>query len=734
MTSSTLIQSRLLSRRSFMVTTGAVGIGVALGAIPGRTLAVAASGPLKPNAWVVIGSDGIVTILSAPAEMGQGTMTALPVVVAEEMDADWENVRVVQSRADPKTYGNPFPLLGGQMRTLGSLAVAGYYDDLRLIGAQTRKVLIACAAQALKVPPNELATEPGMVVHKDSGRKMGYGALAKAELPNPLPQATKEDLKPASSFRLIGKNVPRVDLPLKVNGSAQYGIDVIRANMLYGAILYPPVEHEKPLHIDFSAANNVKGVVKVVPIPNGVGVIASTPEAAMKGKSALKVTWSATAKVRNYSSAAVAEDYGVLARDLSKSGIVMLAQGDVATAMQDAAKTVTAEFYSDHIAHTQLEPLNATVLVNSDTIEIWASNQSPSATILTAAAVAGTTPDKITVHSQLIGGGFGRTSDDADHVGYALMLAKAVPGQPVKLMWSREDDIRNDLFRPAVVQHIAIGLDDAGKIIAWRHRIVAPSHFGRIGPPVLEHFGGKDIVTAGDAEFRYAVPAHLAEWICAERGFDVGAWRGTAAGYTKFAIETMIDEIAAMNSVDPLQYRLELLKHDPRAVKVVQTVAEMANWDSKRPGRGLGIGYSDSRGSYVAEIAEISLDESTGAITVHNIWAAVDAGVAVQPRNLANQIEGASLMGVSAALFEQINVERGEVQEINFDKYRVLRMADVPDVTVNVISTDNHPSGVGEIGVGPVAPAIANAVAQLTGKRLRELPMLPARVKRLMNA
>lgn len=333
------------------------------------------------------------------------------------------------------------------------------------------------------------------------------------------------------------------------------------------------------------------------------------------------------------------------------------------------------------------------------------------------------------MHSQYLGGGFGRTSDDADHIGYAIMLAKAVPGRPVKMIWSREDDIRNNVFRPVAAQHVSVGLDAAGNIVGWRHRIVAPSHFGRLGPPVLEHFGGQDIVTAGDADFRYAVPAQLVEWIRAERGFDIGPWRGTAAGYTKFAIEVTLDELAAMQGVDPVQYRLALLKNEPRAAKVIETVAEMAGWTRKRPGRGLGIGYSDSRGSYVAEIAEVSLDEKSGRIKVHEIWAAVDAGVAVQPRNLANQIEGAALMGLSAALYEQINVENGEVKEVNFDRYRVLRMSDVPPVAVKVISTDNHPTGVGEIGVGPIAPAIANAVAQLTGKRLRQLPMLPERVK-----
>ncbi|HXP30232.1 MAG TPA: molybdopterin cofactor-binding domain-containing protein [Stellaceae bacterium] len=739
MTRRIAVTSCALSRRSFLVSAGGVGIGVAFGALPGKSLAAAmaaGAGSLKPNAWVVIGGNGIVTIMSAPAEMGQGTMTALPVVIADEMDADWHKVRVVQSPADPSKYGNPFPLMGGQMRTLASLAVAGYYDQLRLVGAQTRKVLIACAASEWGVPAAELSTEPGMVVHKQSNRKISYGALAaKAKLPDPLPQATKDDLKPSSAFRLIGKDVPRVDLPLKVNGSAKYGIDVQLPHMLYGAILYPPVEHEKPEKIDDTAAKAVKGIVKIVPIPNGVGIIGETVEATRKAKAALKVTWSATAEARKYNTAKMVEDYGGVAKDMNQKAVVMMSQGDAPAAIAGAAKMVTAEFYSEHVAHTQLEPLNATALVKGDTIEIWASNQSPSASIIFATMVGGVPPEKVVVHSTLIGGAFGRTSDDADHIAHAIMLAKAVPGRPVKLIWTREDDMRNDIFRPFSAQQVSVGLDASGDIVGWRQRIVAPSHFGRLGPPVLEHFGGKDIVTAGWGEFHYAVPAHLVEWIRAERGFDIGPWRATASGYTKFAIEVTIDELAAMKGVDPVQYRLGLLKNQPRATAVIETVAKMADWAKKRPGRALGIAYSDLYDSFLAEIAEVSLDEKTGQIKVHHIWAAVDPGLAVQPRNVAYQLEGAITMGLSAALYEQINVVNGEVQEQNFDKYRVIRMADMPMIEVKVISTDNHPSGVGEIGVGPVAPAIANAVAQLTGgKRLRHLPLSPARVQAAMKA
>lgn len=732
MTAMITLQSRALSRRSFLVSAGGVGVAVAFGSLP--IAALAAAGALKPNAWVIIGGDDTVTIMAPAAELGQGIMTALPVIVAEEMDADWHRVRVLQSPGDPKTYGNPG--LGGMMSTLGSRAVTGYYDELRLIGAQTRKVLIACAAAAWKLPASELSTEPGWVVHKASARKISFGALArKAKLPQPLPLASKEELKPTSAFRLIGKDLPRVELPHKVNGTAKYGMDVELPELLFGAVLHPPVEHEKPVQIDDSAAKKIHGIVKIVPLDHGVGIIGETVEATKTAKAALKVTWSTTAEARHYSSDKVLADYQAVARDTTKPGVAMVAEGDAPAALTAAAKTVTAEYFSDHVAHASMEPLNATALVKGDTVELWLGNQSPTTTIRTCAAVAGTTPDKVIVHSLLVGGAFGRTSDDSDHAAYAVMLAKAVPGRPVKTIWSREDDFTNDVYRPAAVQHIEVALDHDGVITAWRHRVVCPSHFGRISPPLLAHLKGKDVVAAGGGGFRYVVPAHLVEYIRAERGFDIGPWRNTASGYMKFAIEGVIDDLAAMKGEDPVRYRMALLKHDPRAVKVIETVAKMADWDRKRPGRALGIAYSDALDSYLAEIAEISLDEKSGAIKVHNVWAAIDAGIAVQPQNLAYQVEGGIVMGLSAALFEHVNVEDGVVKETNFDSYRVARMSDIPAIEVKVIATDNHPTGVGESGIAPTAPAIANAVARLTGgKRPRHLPMLPDRIKALISA
>jgi isoquinoline 1-oxidoreductase beta subunit len=449
----------------------------------------------------------------------------------------------------------------------------------------------------------------------------------------------------------------------------------------------------------------------------------------MKGKAALKVTWSNTSQARQYTTAAnIAEEYRKLAADWSQKSVDMVKEGDAAAAIAGAAKVLTADYFADHVAHICMEPMNATVVVNGDQVEIWASNQSPTDMKHIGARVGATTDDKVKVHTPLLGGGFGRRTD-GDEVAEAVALAKTMPGRPIKVIWSREDDIQQDMWRPLAAQRVEVGLDAAGNIAGWRHRVVAQSYIARAIPPLFEKMGGQDVVSASGGEFRYAVPNHQVDYIRAARGIEVGAWRGVASGYTKFAIETMIDEVAAQKGVDPLALRLELLKAQPRSVAVLKTVAEMAKWSDKRgDGRALGLAYSDALTTHTAAVVEASVNQQTGEIRVHHIWAAVDPGIAVQPKNIMAQMEGAMVFGLGAALIEQINLKDGLPQESNFHDYRVMRMSDVPPIEVKVISTDNPPTGIGEAGVPVVGPAIANAVAQLTGKRLRQLPMLPSRV------
>jgi len=723
------IQATAFSRRGFLIGSGSAAIAVAFGS---GLRSARAAGAADIGAFVSIGADGIVTFICPASEMGQGTRTSLAVIFAEELDADWSKMRVVQAPADAKLYGNP--KFGNQQSTVGSYAVTGYYAKLRLAGAQARKVLLANAADTWKVPVGELTTEPGMVVHAKSNRKIGYGELAKAAtVPNPMPEVTKADLKPEAQFRLIGKNIDRIDVPSKTNGTAEYAIDVQVPNMVYGAILYCDVQHEKPVQIDDSAAKQIKGVVKIVPLPVGVGVLAETVEAAFRAKDALKVTWTKTTPAQTYSNDGILADYRSIAADWSKPGVDMVKKGDADAALKGAAKVITAEYFSEHLSHVCMEPLNATVHIQGDKVEVWAGNQAPVTQQMAAAAVAGVPPANVTVHTLLLGGGFGRRSD-ADTVAHATMLAKEADGRPVKLIWTRNEDMMNDKFRPLTVQRLEVGLDAKGDVVGWRHRIVNESYLGRVlPPPIFEKIGKRDEVSGGGGEMSYAVANHRVDWVRAARGVDVGAWRGIAAGYTKFAIETFIDELASGKGTDPLAYRIAMLKDDPRAQAVVKAVAEMARWNEKRQGRALGLAYSDSLHSHTAAVVEVSVDDKSGAVTVHHVWAAVDAGLAVQPKNIEAQMRGAMVFGLGAALREEVHIKDGVVQERNFDGYPVLRMSDIPPMDVKVISNDSEPTGVGEAGVPVIAPAIANAVAQLTGKRLRHLPMTPERVKQTLG-
>jgi isoquinoline 1-oxidoreductase subunit beta len=725
------LQSQALSRRSFIVATGAFGVAVAFGSSPD---AASAATSFAPNAWVTIGDDNIVTIVPPAVEMGQGVRTALPLIFAEDLDVEWSKVRLAETPDDDTIYGNP--AFNHQLTTVGSFAVTGYYDVLRQAGAQARKVLIANAAAAWKVPADELTTEPGMVVHAKSKRKISYGELAKsATVPNPLPEVTKADLKPNSQFRLIGKDTGRIDVPSKVNGTAQYGIDTELPDMLYAAVLFPPVQYEGPDQIDDAAAKAVKGVVKIVPLQpgpgviGGVGVIAETIDAAMRAKTLLKVTWTKKAQAQNYDDDRVLQDYRAIAADWSKPGVEMISVGDADGAIKSAAKVVSVDYLSDHVSHVCMEPLNVTVKADNGVINIWSGNQSPSTMIILGMIVGKTTPDKVHVHTKLLGGGFGRRTDGDDMV-QALILALNVPGRPVKMIWNREDDIRNDKLRPLTAQHIEIGLDANNNIVGWRHRIVNESYFARILPPDLFAKIKKDIVSGGGGEMSYAMANHRVEWVRSPRGIDVGAWRGIAAGYTKFAIETLIDELAGLKKMDPLDYRLTMLKSDPRAAAILRKVSDMSNYRTKRHGgRAVGIAYSDALNSHTAVAAEVSVDNNSGQITVHHLWAAVDPGTVVQPKNVEAQMMSAMTFGLGAALRERITIKDGVIQETNFDGYQVMRMSDIPPMDIAVISTEDHPTGIGEAGVPAVAPAIANAVAQLTGKRLRHLPMTPDRVK-----
>lgn len=715
-----------ISRRAFLISSGAAAVGIAFGSFSKRIFAQLE--PFSPNGWVRVGTDNIVTVYAPACEMGQGVMTAMPLLIAEEMDLDWGRVRVEQAPYNPKLFGNP--LFGGNMLAGASRTTRGYYEVMRLAGMQARQIMIQSAALKWEVPASELGTEPNAVVHKASRRKLTYGEIAEfATVPASPPQFTREQLKRPSEFRLIGKDIARIEVPDKVSGQARYGIDVRMLGMLYGAVLRAPVNGEAPLSVDDSEARKVEGVRQIVRMPYGVGVVAETYPAALKAKKALKVEWTQRSKARAYTSEKLIPEYLQRARNLADKGTVYEAHGDAREAMAKAAKRVTAEYTSLNVTHACMEPINCTARVDGERIEFWAPTQSPFGVFLAAVKAHGFKPENVKINVTLLGGGFGRRAEN-DYAVDVGFLAKAVPGYPVKLIWTREDDIQFTKPRPLTVQRLEAGLDEQGNLVSFHHRIVGESIYRRFAPPAFQASGGKDLpLCEGAYEPTYDYPNFALEQLLEERGVDVAVWRAVGGGYTKFAIETFIEEVAAAAGKDPVDFRMRLLAKDPRGQAVMREVMAMADWSRPRPaGRALGIAYSDIWETYCAMVAEVSVDRKTGSINVHEIWSAVDTGVALQPRNVERQIESAAVFGLSG-LKEKLLYKDGVPQQSNFHDYPVLRMNEVPKITVRVIVTDNKPGGIGEVGLPPVAPAVANAVFKLTGKRLRELPFDPSLLK-----
>ena len=723
-----------LSRRQVMM--GAAGLSFAMaldGPLAGAaTLASERTGrAISP--WVSIASDGTITIMSAATEMGQGSMTSLPLIIAEELDADWSKVNIVPAPPIEAIYGNPG--FQGMMYTAGSNAVTSYYTPLRTFGAQVRKVLLDNAARQWGVPVEELATEPSVVVHAKSGRRLSYGDIAAiAEVPERGPEIKPEQLKNPKDFRLITKDVMRVELPGKVNGTARYGIDVQVPNMLYGAVLRAPVEGSVPDKIDDARAKTVAGVVGVVRMPYGVGLLAETPWAAFEARQALteSVTWTRTGTAWGFDSDKGIRRFADDAKNPARGATEWSRIGDVRGQMPKAASTFEADYRCDYAYHAQLEPLNATASVSptGDTVEIWAGTQSQTTATEAPAKLLGIPREKVKLHDMLMGGGFGRRGNrDVDFIIDAVFLSKKA-GRPVKVMWTREDDVHNGRFRPISAHSLKAGFDQSGKLTAWHHRIAVDRVGAYMDPVRYQMAGGKDFIAMLGADLKgYDVPHQLVEQLYRDTGVRTNPLRGISFLANRFATESFIDEIARKHGIDPLDYHLELLKETPRAIKAVQRVAEMAEWSKRRDGRALGFAFLDYSGSQVAGIAEISLNRSNGEIKVHNFWCTIDCGVAVQPDNVVAQTESSIVYGLGVALTELITVQNGIVEQNNFYDYHVPRMKDVPAMHIEVIQTDNHPTGAGQMATPLVAPAVASAFAELTGKRLRHTPFMPERVK-----
>ncbi|MEA2987594.1 MAG: isoquinoline 1-oxidoreductase subunit beta [Alphaproteobacteria bacterium] len=725
-----------INRRDFLKDTAAgLTFALTLAADPRAILAeAAADGAFAPTVWVSIATDGAITIVSPAAEMGQGTFTTLPAILAEELDADWSKVKLVIPPAwEEKKYGNP--VYGGSFQTSASASVHGYFKSLRVAGAQARRVLLDAVAAKWNVPVAELTTEPSVVVHKASGRRMSYGEVAGfAQAPAELPKIEDKDLKAAANFRLIGKDVPRVELPTKVTGAAKYAMDVQVPGMVYAAVLQSPYPGGAPQTVDDTAARKVAGITDVLRLPDGVAVIGASVEGTQAAKNLLKVTWSDAPGASHDSERALGE-LAAAGRDKSRDGVPYEKVGDAKAAMKSAAKVFTGEYRTRYVYHAQMEPLNATASVGADgkSAEIWAGTQGPTGLLNQVAQLLQTDRAKITLHQHVLGGGFGRRGQH-EVVIDAVRLSKAV-GKPVKLVWSREDDLTFGKFRPATAHHIEAGFDAGGKLIAWHHRVIAESVVAYTAamagttPAPIDR-----IVMKGSPIPQYPIANKLAEHVVMPGRARLAPWRGVGNGHNAFAAESFLDEMAKELGKDPIAFRLELSEGQPRMQHLLRTVAQMSDWTRKRDGSALGTATMVKDDTLAAGVAEVSVDRASGKIKVHNVWCAIDAGIAVQPRNLAAQTEGSIVYGLGHVLREKITIKDGRVQQSNFTDYEVTRMSDVPNIEVKVVSTDNPPTGAGEDGLPLVACAVGNAIAALTGVRLRELPFAPDRVRGALGA
>lgn len=720
-----------LTRRAFMASGAALTFVVGSGGIlQAATSDGEETQGLAANAWVRIDPDNTITIVFPSTEMGQGSSSALPLILAEELDADWDLVRIEQLNRDDRTFGNP--IFGGVLYTAGSTGVYGYFDSLRMAGAQARRLLMERAATEWSVPSDSLTTEPSHVVHTASGRRMSYGALA--ALPGPLPaipEVFEADFKARADYRLIGKDVPRRDVPAKSSGRESYAIDVQVPDMLYAAVLRSPVEGETPLEIDDSAALAVPDVLQTVELPDGIAVVAERLEAAFTGKDSLDVTWSETAPARAFNSTADLADYAAAADDPAREGVAWRSVGDAAAAIETADRVISADYLSDYAYHAQIEPMAAVAAVEADGrgAEVWVGSQTQSWTMRTVTEVLQTTPDRVRLHMMTMGGSFGRrTALTQEYLRDALLASKAT-GRPVKVVWSREDDVKHGAFRPAAAQKLRAGLTAEGRLSGWHHRIATPSVIAYFNPLRWEQVAPKDIISVRGSESKfYAIDDLLAEHVITERRARLAPWRGIGASYTSFAAEAFMDELAEAAGKDALAFRLDLMGDNMRGRQLLQTVAERAGWGRPAGDTALGLSFAGYGDSMAAGIAEVAVDRDSGRTTVQRFWAAVDAGLIISPDNALAQIEGGIVFGLSSSLKESITIQNGEVVQNNFYDYEVLRADEVPEMDIRLQVSDGPPTGIGEVGTPMVAAAVANAFYALTGRRLRHLPFTPERV------
>ena len=712
------------TRREFLKTAAlsAAGLVIAFYVPPGRRFAQAAEAtapaapPLPPaNAFLRIGSDDTVTVVLAHSEMGQGIWTSLPMLIAEELDADWSTVRVEHAPAAPVYAHTAF----GAQLTGGSTTTWSEFDRYRQVGATARLLLVQAAAQRLGVSPDACRTEQGAVIAGDKRLRFGELADDAAKLPMPATVA----LKDPADWRVIGRPTRRLDTPEKIDGRAVFGLDVKFDGLLTAVVARSPVFGGKVKSFDDSAAKAVPGVRKVVQVPTGVAVVADHFWAAQQGREALKIDWDLGAGATLDSAAILAEFRRLVGTD----GKLAASAGDAPGTLATSKQLVTAEYAVPYLAHAPMEPLNCTVRIGPDSCEIWTGTQAQTFEQMTAAAITGLKPEQVQIHTTFLGGGFGRRAvPSSDWVNEAVHVAKAAAA-PVKTVWTREDDVRGGYYRPAFLHRVRVALGDDGLPAAWDHAMVGQSIM--TGTPFEASFAktGVDpssVEGVADSPYLKAIANHRVQLHDYRAPVPVLWWRSVGHSHTAFVMESMIDELARASGVDPVAYRRRLLADQPRHLGVLNLAAEKAGWGSPPPvGRARGVAVHECFGSYVAQVAEVSL--ANGRIRVHRVVCAIDCGIAVNPATIEAQMESGIAFGLGAALESAITFADGRVQQSNFDDYRVLRLPAMPQVEVHIVPSRERPGGVGEPGTPPIAPAVANAVAALTGQRLRELPLRP---------
>ncbi|SAL21247.1 aldehyde oxidase [Caballeronia terrestris] len=718
------------SRRSFLkfgVTVGAAaGGGLLLGfsfnasgqgqtaksVVSGDGVETPQDGVFQPSAFVQIDRTGKVTLVIPKVEMGQGVYTSIPMLIAEELEVPLESIVVAHAPPNEELFKDP--LLGGQL-TGGSTSIRYAWEPMRKAGATARVLLVSAAAQQWQVDPASCHAERGQVKHAASNRSIGYGELVDAAAKLPAPQNVP--LKDPKDFGLVGTAAKRIDSPEKIDGTAVFGLDVRLPGMKYAAIVNCPVFGGTLASVDDTAAKKIPGVTQIVKADNAVAVIGDHTWAAKRGASALVVTWN-EGKGAGLQMQHIVDD---LANASKRDGAVARKDGDISKAFGDAKTRVDAVYQQPFLAHATMEPVNCTVHVRADACDIWVGTQVPTRAVDTAKQITGLPADKITIHNHLLGGGFGRRLE-TDFIAQALKIGKQVDA-PVKVTFTREEDIQHDMYRPYYYDVISAGLDANGKPIAWKHRIVGSSVLARFAPPAIKNGVDPDAVEVA-ADLPYDLPNQLVDYVRQEpRDIPTAFWRGVGPTRGTFVVESFIDELAAQAKADPAAYRRDLLGKSPRARNVLDVATKAAGWNTALPkGQGRGLSVMHAFGSFFSIVTDVTVDDN-GEVAVNRVVCAVDCGMVVNPNTVEAQIQGGIIFAITAALYGEVTIKDGRVEQSNFTDYRMLRLSQTPPIDVHIVKSAEAPGGIGEPGTAALAPALTNAIFAATSKRVRQLPV-----------